>query len=134
MRIILLLLALQTLFSSVAFAQSLSKKDTLYIESVDFDIQTFTQISCDSFENNFKGRVKVRFVDNRDTLSVLDHFLDKRKFETKNRGIDVRAKFIYQMENTPAITICTNGYEVLVDGRLIKHNIKFADFLKSLTK
>lgn len=118
----------------LSFSQAPLKTDTLYIESVAFNIETFAQVPCESFATNFKDRLKFQAITNGDTLSTMSRFLSENKYVKKSRSIDVRAKFIYQRDNESTITICTNGYEILVDGRLIKHNLKFADFLRGLAK
>lgn len=134
MKTLLLLLCFGIFLCNLSFAQSFSKQDTLYVESVDFNIETFYQIPCESFATNFKGRLKFRSITNEDTIAILNHFLAKERYVQKNRDIDVRAKLIYQKEKESTITICTDGYEILVDGRLLKHNNKFAVFLRGLTK
>ena len=60
-------------------------------------------------------------------------FLQGIKYIKKNREIDVRAKFIFLENNTPVI-ICTDGFEIQVNGRLIKRNEKFTNFLKNLIR
>jgi hypothetical protein len=107
-------------------------KDTLYVESVSFNIMTFSSISCGNFATNFQDRIKLRIISNKDTISMLDSFLDKVVYAKKNNDVDVRAKFSFERENKSEIIICSSGYEVLVDGRLVKHNNKFTSFLKAL--
>jgi|SRR5882724_2919282 len=133
MKQILLALIFNILFFVNSFSQD-QPKDTLYIESVDYSILTNSSISCERFATNFKNAINFKAISNPDTLLMLDSFLDKLKYVRKNREIDVRAKLIYERKDKSDITICTNGYEVLVEGRLIKHNNRFIDFLRELIK
>src|SRR5579871_6412778 len=113
MKPLLLLLFFQMFLCNLSFSQSLVKEDTLYVESVDFNTQTFSQIPCESFATNFKDRLKFKAISNGDTLSILNRFLGEKKYVRETRSIDVRAKFIYQRVREPTVTICTNGYEIL---------------------
>jgi len=121
-----------TFFCTYSFSQGPSK-DSLYVESVDFKTLTFARISCGDFATNFKNRIKFKIINNVDTTVMLDSFLNKVKYARTSSDIDVRAKFVYDKRNGIKITVCTNGNDVLVDGRLIRRNNKFVDFLRSLT-
>jgi hypothetical protein len=125
-----------TLFFSVSCYSSFGQEhviDTLYVESVDFNILTFSSVSCGSFATNFKERIRFRTILDKDTIGVIDSFLREVRYSKRDRDVDVRAKFIFERIDKSTITICTNGYEILVDNRLIKLNSKFAVFLKNLT-
>jgi hypothetical protein len=119
-------------FCSCLFAQDHSK-DTLYVESVDFNILTYSSISCGNFTSNFRERISFRVIANKDTTAKLDSFLSKIKYARRDMDVDVRAKLIFERGDQSRVTICTNGYDILIDNRLIKHNSKFADFLGALT-
>jgi hypothetical protein len=131
-KIFFLLVFFKVAFYGYCSAQSLSK-DTLYVESVNFGILTFSSVSCGVFATAFKDRIKFRVISNADTIAILNSYLKKTKYARKSSDIDVRAKFIYERGNDVKITVCTNGYEASIDGRLIRHNNKFVDFLRSLT-
>ena len=132
-KLLLLSFVFHIIVCNCSFAQE-HTKDTLYVENVDFNILTFSSIPCGSFATNFKDRIKFRAISDRGTIAMLDSFLNKVRYARKDRDVDVRAKFIYEKENKNKITICTNGNEVLVEGRLIRHNSKFVDFLRGLTR
>ena len=124
-----------TLFLFISFHRSFGQQqltDTLYVESVDFNILTFSSISCGNFATNFKDRMRFRTIADKDTIKTLDSFLSKVRYLKKDIDVDVRAKFIFEKGDKSTITICTNGYEIEVDNRRIKHNSKFADFLRNL--
>ncbi len=120
------------IFSICSFGQA-SQKDTLYVESVDFKILTFSSISCGNFATNFRERIKFRTIVDKDTIAILDSFISKARYTKRDRDVDVRAKFIFEKGDKRQVTICTNGYDILIDNRLIKGNSKFSDFLKMLT-
>jgi hypothetical protein len=131
-KLLLVPLFFQVISSTCCLAQGHSK-DTLYVESVAFNILTFSSITCGEFATNFKDRIKFRAITNKDTIRILDSFLSKVRYPKKDRDLNVRAKFIFEKGDKSTITICTNGYEILVDERLIRHNSRFADFLRALT-
>jgi len=119
--------------NSYSFANSFYK-DTLYAKSVDFNILTNYQITCGNFEKNFNQRIKSRIIDSAEITSLLDSYLSKIKYARKNREIDVRAKFIYKKEDHHVSEIRTDGNEILINGRLIKQDDKFAQFLRKLVE
>ena len=119
-------------FCICLFAQDHSK-DTLYVESVDFNILTYSSISCGNFASNFRERIRFRVIANKDTTAIFDSFLSKIKYARRDMDVDVRAKFVFERGDQSKVTICTNGYDILIDNRLIRHNSKFAEFLTALT-
>jgi len=134
MKILFLLFTVPfSLISHSSFGQE-HLTDTLYVESVDFNILTFSSISCGDFATNFKERISFRTIVDRDTIEEIDSFLHKVRYPKRDRDVDIRAKFIFERMGKSTITICTNGYDILVDNRIIKRNGKFADFLKNLTQ
>ena len=119
-------------FSNCLFAQKIS--DTLFVKNVDFKILTFSSVSCEDFAASFAGRIKFRTIVDKDTIAIFDSFLEKIKYAKKNRSVDIRANLLFKRGDKRQTTICTNGYDVVVDGRLIKTNNEFADFLTILTE
>jgi len=107
--------------------------DTIYVESVNFNVLTFFSVPCDKFAATFGKSIKFKTINNSDTSAIMKAFLKNVKYKKKNFNVDIRAKIIYQPVHDAVIEICTNGYEILVDGRLIRHNNKFASFLRILT-
>jgi len=128
---LLFFLFLKFTFFNYSFSQEVSESG-IYIMSVDFGTRTIYSISCEKFTTSFAGRMKLRLINNEDSLKILDSFLEKIKYKRKKDGVDVRAKINYIKPDDTRISICTNGYDVMVNGRLIKHNAKFVDFLKSM--
>lgn len=127
----LVLLFLQTFFCIHSFAQS-RLQDTLYVESVSFNSTSIVQISCPKFEEDFGNNIKFKIVTNEDTLSSLNLFLNKARYKKTNNGIDVRAKFIYTKKDGTRTEICMSRFYIMVDGRVVKGNTKFFNFLKGL--
>jgi hypothetical protein len=121
-----------SIFFVYSFGQA-PGNDTVYVESVDFQILTFSRISCENFTTGFRDRIQLRTIVDKDTIAMLNLFIDKAKYAKRDRGVDVRAKFIFEKEDKRQVTICTDGYTIEIDNRLIKYNSKFADFLKVLT-
>ena len=93
--LLLLPLVFQVISSTCCLGQDHSK-DTLYVESVAFNILTFSSISCGNFATNFKERIRFRTITDKDTIRMLESFLSKVRYPKKDRDIDVRAKFIFE--------------------------------------
>jgi hypothetical protein len=76
--------------------------------------------------------MKFRKITNKDSLSMLDSFLEKIKYKKKNNEIDVRARISYIKVDKEQITICLNSNDAIINGRLIKRNDLFISFLMSM--
>ena len=128
----LVLLVLQAFFCTYTFAQS-RLQDTLYVESAPFNSTSIVQISYPRFEEDFCNNIKFKIVVNEDTLSNLNLFISKARYKRTNNGIDVRAKFIYIKKDGTKTEICMSKFYIMIDGRLVKGNTRFFNFLKRLT-
>jgi hypothetical protein len=114
-----------------SFSQA-NKKDTLYVERIDQNILTVCRISCSHFATSFSSIIKFSTITNNDTINILKSYIGNIKYTKKYNEVDVRAKYIYESKEGSNIEICTDGYQILIEGRAIKPNDKFSAFLKSL--
>lgn len=87
---------------------------------------------CVNFEDNFKNQIKLNVITSKDTLSILDSFLQKVRYTNKTNDIDVRAKFIYHKGDGTTCKICMSKFYIQVDDRQIKYNKDLFAFLKGL--
>lgn len=126
-------LLIGALFFFQSFAQ-VHSGDTLYVESVSFTIETIISVPCTNFEQNFDDRIKLNVVTNKDTLAIFDSFLRMAKYQKRTSDIDVRAKLLYHREDGTSIKICMSKFDIIIDGRLMKENRKFYDFLRRLAR
>ena len=126
-----LLILCSTVLNGNLVAQE--SRDTLFIKSVDFNILTFSSVSCEDFDIGFTGRITSRTLVNKDAIETLKSLLARVTYSKKNRNVDVRAKFLLERPDQKLLVICTDGYNILIDGRLVKANNKFAGFLSMLT-
>lgn len=120
------------ILSNFSFSQDVYR-ERIYLESTDFDVYTNVRVSCAEFEKDFAGRIKVKDIEDVDTIQRLNVFLQKIKYSRKGEDIDTRAKFVYDKGNGEKIRICMSKFDIVVDGRLVKHNVKFFSFLRRLT-
>jgi len=132
MKIIFFLSALFCIILSTScFSQGIGQK-RISVASTDFSTLTNVRVTCSEFENSFTGRIKVKEIDNMDTIQRLDFFLEKLRYVKRNEDIDARAKFVYEKGNGEKVKICISKFDIVVDGRLIKTNENFLGFLRSL--
>jgi hypothetical protein len=126
-----ILTSLLLIYSAISFAQNNNKNYILAL-SVDLYMNTSSRISCDNFATAFDKLLAVNVVSQNDSIAVFSIFINNVKYAKNDRAIDVRCKFIYQKDNTGVITVCTDGRNILLNGRMIKKNKKFIDFLNSI--
>lgn len=114
-------------------AQENSKKYILAL-SVDLYMNTSSRVSCDKFATVFDKILTAKEVAHSDSIAMFSAFIQKAKYAKHDRGIDVRCKFIFEMDNTHTVTVCTDGRNIIVNGKLTKKNKKFINFLNSIVK
>jgi vancomycin resistance protein YoaR len=101
--------------------------------NVPMNLMTMIRVECEDFAYSFPTIMKHRHIDNKDSLAMLDSFLKKVKFKKRNDGIDVRGQINYYKPGLATARVCFSNFHVLINGRLIKENEKFIDFLISMT-
>jgi len=104
----------------------------VYVMGAPFDMMAWARISCEKFGSTQPPWMKYSHVIHKDTLAILDSFLEKVKY-VKHNEIDVRAKMIYIRADKLRTIICMNDNDIMINGRLIKRDEKFIAFLRSLT-
>jgi hypothetical protein len=132
-RIYILLIFVFNMVLNRASSQVIGKK-ALYIESANFGTLTSIAITCQEFEVSFAGRIAATEVESVDTIKMLDSFLQSVRYSKKSDDIDVRAKIIYDKGNGERVRICISKFDIMIDGRLVKYNNKFYNFLRGLTR
>ena len=95
-------------------------------------METPARVSCDNFATAFNSRLTVNAVSQSDSVAMFSTFIRNVKYSKGNRGIDVRCKFVYDIDDTHTTTVCTDGRNILVNGRMIKRNKEFINFLNSI--
>ncbi len=118
-------------FSLCSHAQD-KHDDYILALSVDFNMLTQMRITCDNFATAFKSTLQINEIRNSDSLKMFSSFFQKIKYVKKNREIDVRCKILYESNNVDKIIVCYNGQLISINGRLIKKNKKFGEFINSL--
>lgn len=117
--------------SSFSYAQDSSNNFILAL-SVDLYMNTSSRVSCDRFVTAFNKTVSMNVITQSDSLVQFFTFVKKAKYARHDRGIDVRCKFLYELDEAHTTTVCTDGKEIILNGRLLKQNKKFIDFLNSM--
>ena len=127
-----ILLSCLSIFSSLVSLCQNSDKPYILGLSVDFYTESPIRITCDNFATSFNKILKVNAITQDDSIALFCAFVSKVKYAKNTRGIDVRCKFIYETDAAHTTTVCTDGYNILLNGRLIKRNKKFIRFLNSM--
>lgn len=121
------------LFSIFSFGQPI-EKESILILSVNFHTTTIVSVPCENFTIQFDGQIKINKVNAKDSIAILDKFLKSIRFIKNGReiNIDTRAKIIYKNKLDKEVTICTDGFNLLISGRVVKRNKPFIKFILSL--
>jgi hypothetical protein len=118
-------------YTITGFTQGNSKNYILAL-SVDLYMNTSSRVPCDNFATVFEKVLTVNAVSQSDSVVMFSTFVRDVKYSKHDRGIDVRCKFVYEPDSTSTITVCTDGRNILLNGRMIKKNKKFINFLNSI--
>lgn len=109
-----------------------SKVKHIIIASVSRGTTTVISISCDAFLDQFKGHLKVGLITNTDSLGTIDKFLKDASFKRKFEDVDVRCELLYVVNGEIQTTICIGINGIILDGRTIKTNKRFMNYLSSM--
>lgn len=121
------------LFSVSSFGQ-MKEKRSIFILSVNFFTTTIISVPCESFATQFERQIKTNEVYAEDSIIMLDKFIKSIKFSKNQKefDLDTKAKMIYKNVVGDKVTICTDGFNVLINGNLVKKNKSFLRFILSL--
>jgi hypothetical protein len=118
-------------YSVSLFAQKNSNNYILAL-GVDLYINTSSRVSCDNFATVFEKVLTASSVFQSDSIAMFSDFVRNVKYAKRNGAIDVRRKFIYEEEGKSTIVVCTDGRNILLNGKMIKRNKRFIGFLNSI--
>jgi hypothetical protein len=127
----IILIGLFLSYSITLFAQGDNKNYILAL-SVDLYMNTSSRVACDNFAVVFEKVLTINTVSQSDSIALFSSFVRNVKYSKRKRDIDVRCKFVYAMDDIHTIIVCTDGRSILVNGKLIKKNKKFINFLNSI--
>ena len=130
MRITLLCLTF-ALASSSCFSQEQNKR-RIQVFCINFYTRTSAQVNCSEFLTAFKDILTFTEIRAIDSVIMLDRYLDSVNYINEVPNMDVRAKFLFRDQRGREITICTNQFDIAVNGNLVKKNSSFFTFLMSL--
>jgi len=121
------------LFSIFSFGQS-NEKESILVLSVNFHTTTFISVPCENFTIQFDGQIKTNKVNAKDSIAILDRFLKSIRLFKNGReiNVDTRAKIIYKNKIGKEVIICTDGFNLLINGSVVKKNKPFIKFVLSL--
>ena len=131
MKVNIILIVVSILFSLTAYTQN-NKSGYIFALSVDLYINTSSRVSCDNFATVFEKILTANKISQNDSINMFLTFVRNVKYSRKNRGVDVRSKFIFESDTGSKTIVCSNEHFIIVNGRLIKQNKKFSEFLNSL--
>jgi len=95
-------------------------------------MNTSSRVFCDNFATAFNKMLTINAIYQSDSLAMFSSFVRKAQYAKHDREIDVRCKFVYDLDDTHTTTVCTDGRNILLNGRMIKKNKKFINFLNSI--
>jgi len=131
MKIYILLVPLFLLYSEKSLGQT-NKANYILALSVDLYINTTARVSCDNFTSAFNKILTTNVITQTDSIKTFLSFVDRAKYVKHNTNIDARCKFIYKIDSSRMITVCTDGRNILLNERIIKKDRQFIHFLNSI--
>lgn len=117
------------LFLSLAVKGQSKDHRSIGIYSVNFFASTITSINCDSFFSQFEGWIDTSVCYSRDSIIILDNFLDNIKYAAENTPLNTRAKILFVTKSGRKVSICIDMFQVAVNDKLI---VDYPDFFKYL--
>jgi hypothetical protein len=133
MRITSWLLALLTILShGVSYCHDRGNA-TVVVKYVNFTLETFARVDCDSFEVDLKYKT-LTFTDSL-SLSTFARFVHTFQIDTQGVcSVDSRAKIIVCQKTGQTDTICVSDGSICLNGKPVAYNKRFMVFLKRLLK
>ena len=130
--LLLIVLLLGCSSNSEPLANNVKLKDCeieeVLIKPVDFSVQTFIRVECDSFETYFdKKDVSARITDNA-TIKEFAGEISKLEKDSTGYHLDTRAKVIIVYNRGANDTLCIRKFSMLLNGK----EVKYSNELKSL--
>jgi hypothetical protein len=119
-------------FHSLLLFSQERDRNYILVLSVELNMNTSFSIDCDNFETALRSMLTINGTWQSDSIALFNSFVQKAKYAKHNREIDVRCKFVYEPDDNHNTTVFTDGFDILINGRLIKRNKKFISFLKSI--
>jgi hypothetical protein len=114
------------------YAQERDSSDFLMAIGVKSNLETIIAVDCEEFTNSFKNRLTYKGIFDKDTLLLFQKFVKHAHFRKENDVIDVRRKFILYENDKITIQVCSNEWDIMINGRIIKKNKAFLRFLDIL--
>lgn len=130
----LLLLLLLSLYATSGHTQSNSNKtpDKILAFSVPYGRTAIIGVPCDDFLSTFKD-FRFDVVLNDDSLQTFRSFV-RHVVYSDEKYLDVRAKFVYVLNDKYLYTVCTDGREIVINGRQARTDTAFVNFLNSMVR
>ncbi|HVX92553.1 MAG TPA: hypothetical protein VHA74_00375 [Candidatus Dojkabacteria bacterium] len=98
------------------------------------EVETPFRITCNNFENAFRGQYKKINVKDTEQLILFSKYLKDYKYSQTNKAIDVRIKVIISYSDKKITKLCIDQFNnILVDGKLIKSNKQIIEFVDHYT-
>jgi hypothetical protein len=115
-----------------SYAQERDTSNFLMAIGVKANFETPIAVDCEDFSNYFKNSLTYKGIFDKDTLLLFQKFVKHAHFRKENDVIDVRHKFILYENDKITIQVCSNEWDIMINGRIIKKNKAFLRFLDIL--
>ncbi|SHH87696.1 hypothetical protein [Flavobacterium defluvii] len=118
-----------------AFACNKTKETSInkiVIHSVNLNIDTGSDVSCQDFNLTFGSHVKDKSIEDKSILTELENLLKKTKKRKKNKYVDVRRKIVIYYKDKTIDTLCAGRFNVLINNQLLEENTNLSNFVLDL--
>ncbi|WP_291152099.1 hypothetical protein [Flavobacterium sp. UBA7680] len=123
-------------FSAFACNKTKETKETsinkIVIHSVNLDIDTGSDVSCQDFNLTFGSHVKDKSIEDKSILTELENLLKETKKIKKNKSVDVRRKIVIYYKDKTVDTLCAGRFNILVNNQLLEENTDLLNFVLDL--
>ena len=107
------------------------KIKSVIVEKAGFDILTFGLVTCDNFENSFKGQIETIEL-NKEQLKIFKSIYENLKLAEIQEELDVRAKIFISKCGGKIDTVCVDIFGVTVNNVNYEQSRELEEFITSL--
>ena len=127
------LLLMLPILSLLIYSPQKSEIKKILIKYVDFNIETFVAVRCNSFEERFGEEVRTIIINKKKELDTFDHYLNElSKDENEKLFPDVRLKMEIIRNNGIIDTLCMDNVRISLNNHPMKNSKKFRSMIKGI--
>lgn len=105
----------------------------IIIRYVDFNIETFVAVGCDSFEGRFEDEIKTIVIKDKKRLDKFEKYINELSKDDNEKLLpDVRLKMEIFENNGKIDTLCMDNVRISLNKVSMKDSKKFKSMIKGI--